>query len=420
MTNDSHLIPTDANGNNPNFSGASSRIYIYNGGIDDTANWNITFVESGVSGTKSGSTYTVTGISVDSGYVDFVANREGYSQITKRFDIKKSKTGADGVSYYTWIRYADTLVGGGISNDPTGKLYIGFAYNKTTATESNTPSDYTWSLIKGEKGDQGVQGATGVNGITYYTWIKYSDNSDGTGLYDTPTSNTQYIGIAVNKTTPTESTVKTDYTWSKFKGEKGDQGIQGLQGIQGEKGDQGIPGVNGANGETTYFHVKYSNYADGSNMNDTGGLYIGTYVDFTATDSIDKTKYKWVLIKGVQGDKGDHGIPGVNGSNGLTSYLHIKYSNDGGVTFTTNNGEDTGAYIGQYTDFVQLDSSDPTKYTWSKIVGEKGDTGAQGVAGADGADGVSPTVYEIVPDFYTWNKSDYDIVTPNKITFNFY
>ncbi len=141
--------------------------------------------------------------------------------------------GSDGLIYYTWIRYADTSVGGGISNDPTGKLYIGFAYNKTTATESNTPSDYTWSLIKGEKGDTGVQGPTGANGQTFYTWIKYSDYADGTNLYDTPTSNTQYIGIAVNKTTPTESSVKTDYTWSKFKGDTGENGAQGPPGADG-------------------------------------------------------------------------------------------------------------------------------------------------------------------------------------------
>lgn len=187
------------------------------------------------------------------------------------------------------------------------------------------------------------------------------------------------------------------------KGAKGDQGIQGLQGIQGVKGDQGIPGITGTDGKTTYFHVKYSNYADGSNMNDTGGLYIGTYVDFTATDSTDKTKYKWVLIKGVQGDKGDQGIPGVNGSNGLTSYLHIKYSNDGGVTFTTNNGEDTGAYIGQYTDFVQLDSSDPTKYTWSKI------TGADGSDGTPGTDGINGSAGEYYEYRYAKNGST---VTP--------
>ncbi len=138
--------------------------------------------------------------------------------------------GNDGVTYYTWIKYADSSTGSNMSNDPTNKTYIGLAYNKTTATESNTASDYTWSLIKGDKGDTGVQGPKGDNGVTTYTWIKYSDSSDGSNLYDTPKSSTQYIGIANNKTTATESTNKSDYIWSKFKGDKGDTGDDGADG----------------------------------------------------------------------------------------------------------------------------------------------------------------------------------------------
>mgnify|MGYP000758961918 CR=1 FL=1 len=129
--------------------------------------------------------------------------------------------GKDGVTYYTWIRYADNAQGGGISNNPTGKAYIGFAYNKTSAVESNTPSDYTWSEIKGE---QGVPGAPGADGKTYYTWIAYSDNADGTGMYQQPNDNTKYIGIAVNKETVTESSNPSDYTWSPFKGKDGADG----------------------------------------------------------------------------------------------------------------------------------------------------------------------------------------------------
>ena len=143
------------------------------------------------------------------------------------------KDGTSGTTTYTWIKYADNASGSGMSNDPTGKKYIGFAYNKTTATESNTASDYTWSLIKGDKGDTGAQGPKGNDGTTYYTWIKYSDKADGTGLYDTPKSTTQYIGIAVNKTNSTESTNKADYTWSKF---RGDKGVKGDTGNTGEKG----------------------------------------------------------------------------------------------------------------------------------------------------------------------------------------
>lgn len=49
--------------------------------------------------------------------------------------------GEDGKEYYTWLKYADSPTSG-MSDDPTGKTYIGFAYNKDTATESTEYSDY--------------------------------------------------------------------------------------------------------------------------------------------------------------------------------------------------------------------------------------------------------------------------------------
>lgn len=299
----------------------------------------------------------------------------------------------DGKTTYTWIKYADDVNGNGISNDPTGKLYIGFAYNKTTATESNTPSDYTWSLIRGEKGDTGVQGPKGDDGTTTYTWIKYSDNSDGTGLYDIPTASTKYIGIATNKTTATESSNKADYVWSQFKGDKGDQGLQGLQGEKGDQGIQGPQGPAGNDGKTTYFHIKYSPNSNGNPMTEVPSEFIGTYVDYTATDSTNPSDYTWARLQGLQGEKGEQGIPGNNGSDGKTYYLHIKYSNDGGKTFTANNGETPGTYIGVYTDTTQNDSTSVSKYTWSKIKGEQGNEGPQGVPGDDGR-GVDSVVIE--------------------------
>ena len=141
------------------------------------------------------------------------------------------KPGSDGKTYYTWIMYADDAEGSGISNDPTGKKFIGLAYNNETPLESNNPADYKWSDITGEPG---VPGEPGADGKTYYTWISYSDNADGSDMYQQPNSNTKYIGIAVNKLTPTEGTDPSEYTWSKFKGEQGEQGEQG---DKGDKGD---------------------------------------------------------------------------------------------------------------------------------------------------------------------------------------
>ena len=541
------------------------------------------------------------------------------------------KDGVDGKTYYTWIRYADDAEGNGISNDPTGKAYIGFAYNKESPLESNDPTDYTWSDIKGE---QGVKGEKGEDGTQYYTWIAYSDNPDGNPMYQQPTDTTKYIGIAVNKTTEIEGTDPSEYTWSKFKGEdgrdglngadgvdgkdgtsiiwkgdfltaplnpqngwayknttdkksyvyqdgtwyqmtidgvdgqngadglsivwkgdlaeapanpqtnwayrdtdngrvyiyngsawelmvvdgtdgadgargdngysvyityndsetepstpigdgttngwhtdatstaiwmsqkvaasssdgtwgnpikiKGEQGEQGdkgdgfsvlgqwydglvvpylgvvtmggnsfaakvattnppmwtlkdnngnriksekgyiltgeynteeydliaekgqdgIDGLQGADGKDGIPGKDGVDGKTTYFHIKYSENANGNPMTETPSTYIGTYVDFEESDSDDYTKYAWARFEGLQGEKGEQGIPGYNGVDGKTYYLHIKYSNDGGSTFTGNNGEDVGDYIGVYTDTNADDSTNPSDYKWSKTKGD--------------------------------------------------
>ena len=57
-------------------------------------------------------------------------------------------------------------------------------------------------------------------------------------------------------------------------------------------------------------------------------------------------KFSFGLPKGADGKDGQDGKDGTNGQNGTdgkTSYLHIKYSNDGGATFTGNNGEDPGS-----------------------------------------------------------------------------
>lgn len=199
--------------------------------------------------------------------------------------------GEDGSPRYTWIRYADDENGNGFSNLPEGKKYIGFAYNKSTATESNNPSDYTWALIKGDKGDrgdrgpQGVEGPKGEDGQSLYTWIKYATSANGDGMSDNPSGKT-YIGLAYNKTTPTESNSPGDYSWSKIEGE---------QGPQGPKGTDGTP---------RYTWIKYANSATGSGMSDSpvGKQYLGiAYNKTTANESTNPSDYEWSKIEGPQG-----------------------------------------------------------------------------------------------------------------------
>ena len=157
--------------------------------------------------------------------------------------VTRARAGKDGKTLYTWIKYADTSTGGGISDSPvnadgTFKKYIGFAYNKETPTESSVASDYTWALFKGTDGTDGLPGQPGADGKTYYTWIKYADSIGTSGyptsMYDTPKTTTEYIGIAVNQTTQTEGTDPSKYSWSKFKGDQGAPGEDGKDGSDGK------------------------------------------------------------------------------------------------------------------------------------------------------------------------------------------
>ena len=154
--------------------------------------------------------------------------------------------------------------------------------------------------------------------------------------------------------------------------------LQGLNGKDGADGKDGINGVNGKDGVSNYIFIRYSANADGSNMTvspNENTKYIGTVTVTTNVAPTDYSAYSWALIKGADGEKG---IPGSNGIDGKTSYLHIKYSNDGS-TFTDNNGETLGTWIGTYVDFTEKDSSVFGDYTWKRFVGTDGTDGADGV-----------------------------------------
>lgn len=361
-------------------------------------------------------------------------------------------------TFYTWVVFADTETGGGISLKSAGKTYMGIAYNQTTKQpvltdpsiytwvkvvgeqgiagepgkngltsffhvryadvpnptanqlrkdtgkyigtyvdyileDSTDPTKYTWRKFQGDDGEDGADGTpgeNGANGETSYLHIAYATSADGkTGFSTTNAVDKTYIGQYVDFT-KADSANPAKYHWSKFqgpKGDKGDPGEQGLRGLQGDKGDQGIQGPKGADGKdgkTTYFHIKYSavsNPTSASQMTETPSKYIGTYVDFTQTDSDDPKKYSWQQLEGSQGPQGKQGISGTNGADGKTSYLHIKYSNDGGKTFTGNSGEDIGAYIGTCVDYAKDDPTSVGTYKWAKIKGEAGAKGDKGDTG---------------------------------------
>lgn len=209
--------------------------------------------------------------------------------------------GANGQSLYTWIKYASDANGSGMADLPTGKSYIGIAYNKTTATKSSNAADYSWARIEGAQGIPGPQGATGA---TLYTWLKYAD-SPTSGMSDSPTGK-KYIGLAYNKSTQTESSTYSDYSWTLVKGETGASG-RGVSSIV-EYYYQSTSAATQTGGSWT---TSVPSWAEGK--------YIWTKSRITYTDSsyVDSTPVCVTGAKGSTGStgpKGDQGVPGSDGA----------------------------------------------------------------------------------------------------------
>lgn len=283
-----------------------------------------------------------------------------------------------------------------ITSDADGNIPV-FPTVATTAKvmygSSDITNDCSYTITKSDS----VTGSWDVNTHTYTVTGLIADN----GWVDIKATYLQTLSITRR------------FTIAKLKA--GKNGVNGLDGLQGEKGEQGVPGkdgkdgTNGVDGKTSYFHIKYSSVANptsSSQMAETPSTYIGTYVDYEPNDSTDPKKYTWSKF---EGSDGKDGIAGTNGTDGKTYYLHIAYANsaDGKTGFSVSDGTNK-LYIGQYTDTTKTDSTDPTKYTWSKI---KGETGADGKPGR---------TYIIEPSCNVLKRGSDKVISPNFITFKAY
>lgn len=397
LDNDYQGIPVDSDGNYTEFPECTTTATVMYGTQDITDNCTYTITTSqNIQGNwnKENKTYTVTGLTADSGWVNIKAAYLNNLVVSKQFSLAKQYAGPqgipgvgiDGKTTYLHIQYAPVQNPTSEQMSKTPDKYIG-TYTDFSGVDSTDPSKYTWAKFEG---DQGAQGPKGADGKSSYTWMKYATRPDGLDMSDNPdyvplldsagspildsageqiytVTQATYIGIAANKDTATESTNPADYTWSRFRG---------VDGYDGKDGANGIPGKDGKDGKTQYTHLAYANSADGTkdfSVSDGNREYIGMYVDFVEADSTDPTKYTWSLIKGANGAQGVPGTPGVNGK---TPYFHIAYANsaDGRTGFSVDDSVNK-LYIGQYTDYTPDDSTDPARYSWTKIKGEQGTAG---------------------------------------------
>jgi hypothetical protein len=154
LSNDAATLAANSSGTVSDYSTAVTTMYVYVGGVDDSANWAFTASPTNVSGALSATgnknVYTVTNLTQDTGYVDITATKLGYASVTKRFTLSKSKAGNSSTAY--WL-VADTPA----IKKSAGGSYTPASVNITAKTQTGTgnPTNYTCRLVISESSNNG-------------------------------------------------------------------------------------------------------------------------------------------------------------------------------------------------------------------------------------------------------------------------
>lgn len=103
LDNEYQGIPSDWQGNITSFPTVQTTVQVFYGQQDVSASCSYsTNKSSGITGRWDNTrrTYTVTGLSADTGWVDITANYLGIFNVTKRFNVAKNKDGKPGRTYF--------------------------------------------------------------------------------------------------------------------------------------------------------------------------------------------------------------------------------------------------------------------------------------------------------------------------------
>lgn len=375
LDNDYQAITTDYKGEYTTFPECRTTAQVLYGHTDisNDCTYNVQ-KSSGVVGSWNNSThaYTVTALTTDVGWVDITANYLNTYSVTKRFDIAKLKGGIPGETGAKGDKGETGASGRSITSSETTYQASNSGTVAPTGTWSKTPpnvaeNQYLWTR-------------------TIYT---YSDKTTST-TYSIGKMGAKGEQGAKGETGATGPQGEKGATGPQ--GPQGEQGIQGPQGEKGEKGDQGPQGAKGNDGVSPTVSISKSGTVTTITITDKNGTHTQTVND------------------------GTNGTAGKAGADGKTPYFHVKYSNDGGKTFTSNSGEDVGTYIGTCTDYNQADPTTVGSYTWARIKGETGAIGAKGETGATGPQGpqgnIGPTGNGIKSTAITYQVSSSGTAVP--------
>lgn len=260
-----HVVITDA-------SGTSVNVYDGEDGSSPTVS-------------KTGDTVTIT-------------DADGHTVTVKDGEDGQSIKGDNAYLHIAWATNSDGTKGFS-TVDSVGKTYMG-TYTDNIQSDSQTPSKYKWSKIKGETGEQGPQGIQGVKGDQGPKGETGAAGEQGFSLR----------GALIRDRW-------TDNTWNKTYGEIGNTTAFSNYDI--------FSSTNGANGK-----LPISTWAVGDLFNvtgtatDTGIAYTGTW-KYTTKRTSDTQTIPCELIslthaergeQGAKGDKGDQGPQGAKGDKG--------------------------------------------------------------------------------------------------------
>ena len=251
-----------------------------------------------------------------------------------------------------------------------------------TATYAGITISKVFSIAKAKAGAPGDNGNS-LESITEYYAVSSSSTVAPSKWYQTPPQMTEYNRYLWNYERFTYSDGHTEDTQKRV------IGVYGATGQDGEDG-KGISSI------TNYYLA--SSQASGVTTSTYGWTttvqsmseqkrYLWNYEVIDYTDGSKQTVNPRVI--GVYGDKG---TPGAPGTDGRTSYVHIKFSDVPDPQYNYQIKESPAKYIGIYVDFEELDSTSPSRYTWTQFMGDNGKDGEDGI-GIPGEDGKTSYVH---------------------------
>lgn len=183
LDNEYQGIPSDWQGNITSFPTVQTTVQVFYRQQDVSASCSYsTNKSSGITGRWDNTrrTYTVTGLSADTGWVDITANYLGIFNVTKRFNVAKNKDGKPGpdgggiqsiTEHYAVSASNTTAPYKWSSTPPEMTSYNRYLWNYETFVYTNGRTEDTKKRVIGVYGDTGESGTDGKgikNIISYY------------------------------------------------------------------------------------------------------------------------------------------------------------------------------------------------------------------------------------------------------------